>query len=81
MFNADQINFQIKKTAKELGFADVNRVRIILTLERVIARIVNNPFLKERLIFGGGYRFKILSKIGTISTGLEIKNLKKEIYV
>ena len=55
MFNADQINHQIKKTAKDMGIADVNRVRIILTLERVIARLVNNPFFKERLIFGGGF--------------------------
>jgi predicted nucleotidyltransferase component of viral defense system len=55
MLNSDQINFQIKKVAKELGIADVNRVRTILTLERIIARLVNNPFLKERLIFGGGF--------------------------
>jgi Nucleotidyl transferase AbiEii toxin, Type IV TA system len=55
MFNSDQINYQIRKVAKELGAADVNRVRIILTLERVVARLVNNPFLKERLIFGGGF--------------------------
>lgn len=41
MFNSDQINFQIKKVAKELGVADVNRIRTILTLERVIARLMN----------------------------------------
>ena len=139
MFNADQINFQIKKVAKELGIADVNRVRIILTLERVIARLMNNPFFKERLIFCGGfvlfkewgtnrftrdadaiingvskeqliievnkslnldlndgfwfgdtlieeistesgyggYRFKILNKLGTSPTIVEMKNLKR----
>lgn len=55
MFNSDQINFQIKKVAKELGVADVNRIRTILTLERVIARLMNNNFLKKKLIFCGGF--------------------------
>lgn len=55
MLNSDQINFQIKKVAKEMGIADVNKVRTILTLERVIARLMNNNFLKERLIFCGGF--------------------------
>jgi hypothetical protein len=55
MFNSDQINFQIKKVSKGLGVADVNRVRTILTLERVVARLMNNSFLKKKLIFCGGF--------------------------
>ena len=55
MFNSAQLNDRIKKAASALGVEDVNRVRIIVTLERIVARLVTNQFLKEHLIFGGGF--------------------------
>lgn len=45
MFSADQLNAKIKKVAQELGVQDVNRVRGIVTLEHIIARIATNSFL------------------------------------
>ena len=54
MFSAGQLNDKIRKTSKALGIQDVNRVRGILTLERIVARLMTNPFLKEHLVFGGG---------------------------
>jgi hypothetical protein len=80
MFKSDQINFQIRKVAKERGIADVNRVRIILTLERVVARLVSNTFLKARLIFGGGFvLFKELnSNRFTKDIDAIVNNINKE---
>lgn len=54
MFSAGQLNDKIRKAATSLGIQDVNRVRGILTLERIVARLMTNPFLKEHLVFGGG---------------------------
>lgn len=55
MFNTDQLNARIKKAAQELVVQDVNRVRGIVTLERIVARLMTNSFLKEHLVFGGGF--------------------------
>ncbi|MFP5492029.1 MAG: nucleotidyl transferase AbiEii/AbiGii toxin family protein [Bacteriovoracia bacterium] len=55
MYSADQLNAKIKKVAQDLGVQDVNRVRGIVTLERIIARLVTNKLLKEHLVFGGGF--------------------------
>lgn len=55
MFSAEQLNAKIKKVAQELGVQDVNRVRGIVTLERIIARLATNSFLREHLVFGGGF--------------------------
>lgn len=55
MFNTDQLNDRIKSSAAKLGVSDVNRVRGIVTLERIVARLVSNPFLKDHLVFGGGF--------------------------
>jgi hypothetical protein len=55
MYSAAQLNDRIKKAALLLGVDDVNRVRTIVVLERIVARLVANPFLKEHLVFGGGF--------------------------
>ena len=55
MFSAEQLKHRIRKTALELGVTDTNRVRTIVTLERIIARLMANPYLKEHLVFGGGF--------------------------
>jgi hypothetical protein len=55
MFNADLLNARIKKVAQELGVQDVNRVRGIVTLERIVARLMSSPFVKENLVYGGGF--------------------------
>lgn len=54
MYSTQQLKDRIKQAAKELGVTDVNRVRTIVTLERIVARLVTNSFLKEHLVFGGG---------------------------
>jgi hypothetical protein len=55
MYSSSQLNDRIKRVALALGVEDVNRVRIIVVLERIVARLVANPFLKEHLVFGGGF--------------------------
>jgi len=55
MFSSEQLKSRIKQAAKDLGVSDVNRVRTIVALERIVARLVVNPFLKEHLVFGGGF--------------------------
>ena len=55
MYSSAQLNDRIKNVARSLGVEDVNRVRIIVVLERIIARLVANQFLKEHLVFGGGF--------------------------
>jgi hypothetical protein len=55
MFSAEQLKHRIRKAALELGVTDTNRVRTIVTLERIIARLMANPYLKEHLVFGGGF--------------------------
>lgn len=55
MYSSAQLNNRIKNVARTLGVDDVNRVRTIVVLERIIARLVTNSFLKEHLVFGGGF--------------------------
>lgn len=55
MYSSAQLNNRIKNAARTLGVDDVNRVRTIVVLERIIARLVTNSFLKEHLVFGGGF--------------------------
>jgi hypothetical protein len=55
MYSSAQLNDRIKNAARALGVDDVNRVRTIVVLERIIARLVTNSFLKEHLVFGGGF--------------------------
>ncbi|OFZ26735.1 MAG: hypothetical protein A2381_17245 [Bdellovibrionales bacterium RIFOXYB1_FULL_37_110] len=55
MFNSKSINDRLKNYALEHGIKDVEKARIALCLERVIARLVQDNFLYEHLIFGGGF--------------------------
>lgn len=55
MYNTHSINDRLKNIAKEKGFKDVERVRVILCLERIIARLMQNSYLHDHLIFGGGF--------------------------
>jgi len=86
MFSADQLNAKIRKVAASLGVQDVNRVRGILTLERIVARLMTNPFLKEHLVFGGGFvLFKELDTnrytrdADAVVSGINSENLIKEV--
>jgi Nucleotidyl transferase AbiEii toxin, Type IV TA system len=86
MFSADQLNAKIRKAATSLGIQDVNRVRGILTLERIVARLMTNPFLREHLVFGGGFvLFKELSTYrytrdaDAVISGINPENLIKEV--
>ena len=86
MFSADQINAKIRKAATSLNIQDVNRVRGILTLERIIARLMTNPLLKEHLVFGGGFvLFKELNTnrytrdVDAVVSGFNSANLIKEV--
>ncbi len=49
------INKKIREIAKKRGIADSNRMRIIVALERLVARLQERKFLSENLIFGGGF--------------------------
>jgi hypothetical protein len=55
MYSAEQLKHRIRKAASELGISDTNRIRTIVTLERIIARLMANSYLKEHLVFGGGF--------------------------
>ncbi len=50
-----KLNQKIRDKAKELGVGDVNRIRIIVVLERLIARLESNSYLANKLIFCGGF--------------------------
>ena len=87
MFSSDQLKDRIRKAASELGVNDVNRVRTIVTLERIVARLVTNLFLKDHLVFGGG--FVLFKELGSsrytkdadaIIKGTNSVILKAEIY-
>lgn len=55
MYNAQSINQRLKNFAKANGISNIERVRVILCLERVIARLVQDEYLCSKLIFGGGF--------------------------
>jgi hypothetical protein len=63
MYSSQQFNARIKNVAQDLGVSDVNRIRGIVTLERVIARLMTNSFLKDHLVFGGG--LVLFKELGT----------------
>jgi hypothetical protein len=81
MFSANQLNDRIRKAVLDLGVTDANRVRTIVTLERIVARLVTIPFLKEHLVFGGGFvLFKVLgSDRYTKDADAIIRGMKPEI--
>jgi hypothetical protein len=49
------INDKINNLAKKLNIADTNKLTILVTLERVVARLLTRDFLRESLIFSGGF--------------------------
>lgn len=53
--SGNSINDKIAKLAHKLGTQDVNKVRIIVSIERLIARLMTRNFLRENMIFGGGF--------------------------
>ena len=55
MFNTKSINDRLKNYAKKNGIKKVEMARVALCLERVIARLMQDNFLYEHLIFGGGF--------------------------
>jgi predicted nucleotidyltransferase component of viral defense system len=55
MYNSQSINERLKNFAKKNNISNVERARVILCLERVIARLMQNELLNSKLIFGGGF--------------------------
>lgn len=53
--NERSINAKVSNVAKKLGVGDVNRVRIIVALERLIARLMTQSYLRENIVFNGGF--------------------------
>jgi hypothetical protein len=54
MYNSKSLNDRLKNYSKEHG-VPVDRVRTTLGLERLIARLMQDTFLYEHLVFGGGF--------------------------
>jgi predicted nucleotidyltransferase component of viral defense system len=55
MYNSQSINERLRNFAKENNISNVERARVILCLERVIARLMQDKYLFSKLIFGGGF--------------------------
>jgi len=53
--NYKSINDKINNLAKKLNIIDTNKLTILVTLERVVARLLTRDFLRENLIFSGGF--------------------------
>ncbi len=49
------INAKIINVAKSLGVGDINRVRIVVALERLVARLLTRKFLSVNMVFNGGF--------------------------
>ncbi|MBC75713.1 MAG: hypothetical protein CME64_06835 [Halobacteriovoraceae bacterium] len=49
------INAKVINVARKLGVGDVNRVRIVVALERLIARLMTRSYLRENIVFNGGF--------------------------
>ena len=47
------INAKVINVARKLGVGDVNRVRIVVALERLIARLMTRSYLRENIVFNG----------------------------
>ncbi len=81
-----KLNQKIKEVSQELGVGDVNRVRVILALERLVARLEANQFLAERLIFCGGFVLfhiaetgRFTSDVDAIASGVSREKIDQEI--
>lgn len=80
------INDKINNLAKKLNIVDTNKLTILVTLERVVARLLTRDFLRENLIFSGGFvMFKIFESnrftldLDAIIKKVSIKELSVEI--
>ncbi|MGE3610870.1 MAG: nucleotidyl transferase AbiEii/AbiGii toxin family protein [Bacteriovoracaceae bacterium] len=80
------INDKINNLAKKLNIKDVNKLTILVTLERVVARLLTRNFLRENLIFSGGFvMFKTFESnrftldLDAIITKVSTKELSTEI--
>jgi len=60
---ATAVKAALKKLEKEFPHQSVNELRIIVALERVVARLERHPRLSENLVFKGG--FVLLKTINT----------------
>lgn len=54
---AKKVMDSLKKLAKESEHNSLNELRLIVALERAIARLERHPRLSEHLIFKGGLFF------------------------
>ncbi len=52
---ARKVRNAILKIVKDDGLLSPNEIRIILSLERIVARLSNNPILDKHLIYKGGF--------------------------
>lgn len=55
MYSAQAINDRLKNFSKDKNGFGPEKARVILALERIVARLMTDSFLREKLIFGGGF--------------------------
>lgn len=55
MYNTQSINERLRNFARDNNIPNVERARVILCLERIIARLMQDKYLCSKLIFGGGF--------------------------
>lgn len=55
MISPDKIQLELNKLAKTTKTLSVNDLRMILALERVIARVENHKKLSKHFVFKGGF--------------------------
>lgn len=60
---ARKIRVQLTKIANTKGSWSVNELRIVLGLERIVARLIQNKELEKHLIYKGG--FVLLKSLGS----------------
>lgn len=74
--NLKQINPSIKDLSIKTGFS-VNHIRVLIALERVVARLEKHPILSEHLIFKGG--FALLKESGVLRYTRDVDALARKI--
>lgn len=83
MYNTQSINERLRNFARENNIPNVERARVILCLERVIARLMQDEYLCSKLIFGGGFVIykSIQSLRFTVDIDAVISGVKKEVLI
>jgi len=86
MYNSQSINERLRNFAKENNISNVERARVILCLERVVARLVQNDYLSSKLIFGGGFvlykevkSLRFTTDLDAVISGVEKEELVNKI--